>query len=78
MEDFAAHDVAVARAALREMLGLEPERFGIHQVMDILAYEITALRNAGQSDQAIADLLANATGRAISADDLGVLYEQAS
>lgn len=60
--------------ALRDALGLGPERFPIPAFVGMVSDEIEKLRDAGTSDAAIADLVERAIGLKIPAEDIATHY----
>ena len=72
--DFSADQAAQATTALREALGLPPERFGLDRFVGMISDEIDQLRRAGRSDEAISELLRVKAGVDVPADALSRYY----
>jgi hypothetical protein len=62
---FSGRDAAEAQTALREALGLAPERFPVQAFIGMISDEIEQLRAKGQDDAAIAKLVSAVTGKMI-------------
>lgn len=71
---FTADQAAQVNAALRAALGLEPEAFPVPQFVAMISDEIEQLRAAGRDDAAIAELVIEATGGNLTADDIREHY----
>ena len=71
---FSAEQAVRTQAALREALGLGPERFPLQAFVGMISDEIEQLREAGRSDAEIARLVSHAGGAEVSADDLQAFY----
>jgi len=68
--DFTAEQAAAATGALREALGLPPQRFGTEQFVGMISDEIEQLRAAGRSDGDISRLLSQGSGIEIGPEAL--------
>ena len=75
---FTADQAANATTALREALGLPPERFGLDRFIGMISDEIEQLRQSGRSDPQIADLLPDKGGIEVPADALSRFYAPAA
>lgn len=62
---FSGEEAAEAQTALREALGLAPERFPVEVFIGMISDEIEQLRARGQDDAAIAQLVSDVTGKLI-------------
>ena len=71
---FTGAQAMAAQAALRDAAGLPPELFPKEALIGMLSDEIRALRDRGRPDDAIAGVIANATGAAVTADDVERFY----
>ena len=67
-----------AQAALRAAAGEGAESFSEEQLVGMLSDEIRALRERGQSDEAIAALLKAEAGLDLGAETLGRFYVDTS
>ncbi len=63
-----------AQKALREMAGLEPERFPIQAFVGMVSDEIEQLRRLGRSDQEIAEAIEANSNIEITADEIAENY----
>ena len=63
-----------AQSALRARAGLEPELFPVNEFVGMISDEIEQLRNMGQSDEEIADLVRSSSPIHVSADDISQYY----
>ena len=68
---FSLEEAIRAQRRLREALGLGEERFPVPAFVEMIGDEIEAMRGAGRSDQEIADIVAEATGRRIEPGEIG-------
>ena len=73
-DGFTADDAASATTALREELGLPAQRFPTEVFVGMISDEIEALREAGRSDDAIANVLRNRCGIEIDAETIQRFY----
>ena len=73
-ETFSLEDALAAQREMRAALGLAEERFPLAAFIGMVSDEIEQLRINGKSDDAIAQLMSEATGRNLSADDLARYY----
>ena len=71
---FSVEQAVRTQAALREALGLGPERFPLPAFIGMISDEIEQLRHAGRSDAEIAELVSHSGGAQVSADDLRTFY----
>jgi hypothetical protein len=71
---FTGQQAADAQTALRKALGLAPEQFPVAAFVGMVSDEIEQLRSRGETDEAIAELIAQATGVSLSADAIGRYY----
>ena len=71
---FTVDQIATANTAMRVALGLPPEHFTLVRFVGMVANEIEQLRGAGWSDEAIADLVTEATGTTVGPDDITRCY----
>ncbi len=63
-----------AQNALREMAGLEPERFPIQAFVGMISDEIEQLRKLGRSDQEIAEVIKANSNIEITAAEIAENY----
>lgn len=71
---FKLGEALAAQAALRRSLGLPEELFPVESFVGMISDEIEASRRAGRDDQAIADLVLDTTGKAVTAADIARFY----
>lgn len=77
-DGFTVEQAAAANKALRNALGLPPERFATDQFVGMISDEIEQLRSAGKSDEEIADILAAGAGVEISPHAITKFYAEPS
>ena len=65
---FVAEDIVAVQKALRAALGMGDELFTPEALAGMLRDEIAAMRTAGRSDEDIAAVVAQATGKPFAAD----------
>ena len=63
-----------AQKHLRDALGLGEERFPIPAFVNMISDEIEQLRTAGRTDDDIAALIEEASGHALTRQDIGRYY----
>jgi hypothetical protein len=63
-----------AQRALRAALGLGDEIFPLPAFVGMISDEIEQMREAGHSDAGVIRIIADATGRTITGDDLARYY----
>ena len=71
---FTAEDALTTTRTLRDALGLGQERFPAAAFIGMVSDEIEQLRAAGQDDTAIAALIAEATGKPVTAELIQTHY----
>ena len=71
---FTATQAAQANTALRAALDLPPEQFPVAQFVAMISDEVQQLRAAGYSDEAIARMVRESTGGALTGDDISHHY----
>ena len=71
---FSGQEAAEAQTALRRALGLGPEWFPIQAFVGMISDEIEQLRGQGQDDAMIARVIAEATGKIITAESITRFY----
>ena len=71
---FSAEQALRTQAALREALGLEPERFPPQAFIGMISDEIEQLRASGRSDEDIAGLVSSSSGAEVSVEELRAHY----
>ena len=71
---FSGQEAANAQTALRRALGLPPEQFPAQAFVGMISDEIEQLRRQGCDDSVIADLLAGATGKSVTAEMITEFY----
>ena len=71
---FTAEQAVVAQRALRAALGLGAEAFPLPAFIGMISDEVQQMREAGRSDQDVIEIIANATGQEIGAEDLATFY----
>jgi hypothetical protein len=71
---FTASQAAAATTAMRMALGLPPDQVGVGQFVAMISDEVQQLREAGHSDEDIAQIVRESTGSTIEADDIAVHY----
>lgn len=71
---FTATQAAQVNTDLRAALGLPPESFPVSRFVAMISDEIEQLRASGRDDAAIAALVRDSTGNAISAEDIARHY----
>ena len=73
-QGFTGQQAATAQTALREALGLPPEKFPMQAFIGMISDEIEQLRAAGRSDEAIAALVSKATGAHVDGATITLFY----
>ena len=63
-----------AQRAMRDRLGLGDEAFPVPAFVGMVSDEIEKLRAAGETDEGIAEIVREATGKPITADDIAESY----
>lgn len=71
---FSAEQAVRAQRDLRAALGLGEEAFALPAFIGMISDEIQQMRQAGRTDAEVIDIVAKATGQAISAEDLTRFY----
>ena len=71
---FTLEEAIAAQRAMRRNLGLDEETFPVPAFVGMVSDEIEKLRSAGRSDGEIADIVRQATGKTIAADDIAEHY----
>lgn len=71
---FSIEEGLAAQRALRDRLGLGPERFPLPAFVGMLSDEIEKMRAAGHDDGEVARVIASATGREIAPEALARHY----
>jgi hypothetical protein len=71
---FSRRAAADAQTALRKALGLPAEQFPVRAFIGMISDEIEQLRHQGEDDSAIARLVVQATGKAITAEMITQFY----
>lgn len=71
---FSANDAVAAQQELRRRLGLGDEQFTLSAFVAMLSDEIEKMRTAGHGDAEVAASIAHATGKPLSADDIGKYF----
>ncbi len=71
---FTAEQAAAANRSLRAALGLRPQEFTTQQFVGMISEEIEQLREAGKTDDDIAQLLEKEVGVFISSDSIRRFY----
>lgn len=72
--DFDLEDGMRAQRALREALGLGPERFPLPAFIGMLSDEIEQMRAAGRSDADVSRIIETATGQRIEPSEIARHY----
>lgn len=74
MPEYPVEEAVRAEKALREAAGLGPEMFPVQAFVGMISDEIEALRKRGQSDEAIARLIAAHSAIRITAAEIAEHY----
>lgn len=71
---FTGQQAATAQTALREALGLAPERFPVSAFVGMVSDEIEQLRAHGRTDAEIAELIEQAVGVGLPPETIARFY----
>lgn len=71
---FKLGEALAAQDAMRRSLGLAEEVFPVEAFVGMISDEIEESRRAGRSDQAIADLVLDTTGKTVTVEDIARYY----
>lgn len=74
--DFDIREALSAQRALRDELGLGPERFPVPAFVGMISDEIERMRAAGRSDEDVAAVIERATGKRVPAADIARFYAE--
>ncbi len=74
---FTLDQAITAQKALRSELGLGEESFPVEAFVGMISDEIDQHREAGRSDEQIAEIIHKATGRTAGTDAIGRFYATA-
>lgn len=73
-QEFSAQEAVAVQRALRETLGLGPERFPLPAFVGMISDEIDQLHQAGRTDAEIAAVIERTIGRQVSPEALQQHY----
>ena len=71
---FKLGEALAAQGAIRRSLGLAEELLPVDAFVGMISDEIEASRRDGRDDQALADLIRDTTGKAVTVEDIARFY----
>ncbi len=74
LKTFSLEEALRAQRALRDLAGLQPERFPVEAFVGMISDEIETLRDQGRSDEEIAGTISANSEIEISAEDIAEYY----